>query len=220
MPKNATIREGVFGLEDGLVSTLGSITGIALATNNPFTTLLSGTIIVSVECISMAVGSYLSSQSERAIEERKISEEKQELQNFPEQETKELIEMYVADGWPQNLAEEMAHTAAKNPDLFFTEMAYRELRVFPHDLESPIRNAAVMGITYIIGGLIPLWPYIFFSIKTSAIISLTSTGLSLFLVGAFTTKFSHRVWWKVGLEMLILGGTAATIGFFVGQLII
>ena len=84
------IREGIFGMEDGLVSTFGAITGIAAATGDQFTIMLSGLVIISVESISMAVGSYLSSKSERSIDERKLSEEKIELKQYPKEEQEEL----------------------------------------------------------------------------------------------------------------------------------
>ena len=111
------MRQLVFGMEDGMVSTLGSITGIAAATQNPFTTVLAGVVIVAVESISMAVGSYLSSKSVRAIDERKLDEEREELKSFPKEEEQELVGMYVHDGWPKPLAQTMASVAAKNKKL-------------------------------------------------------------------------------------------------------
>lgn len=219
MPKTATIREAVFGIEDGMVSTLGSITGIAAATRNPFTVLLAGFIIIAVESISMAVGSFLSSKSEREINERKLFEEKFELETYPKHEKEELADMYVHDGWPRELAEQMSDVASKNKKLFLQEMAYRELKVFPNELESPRNNALVMGFAYIIGGFIPLLPYLLFSFSVAIPISISATLLALFCVGAYTTKYSRRVWWKAGLEMLTLAGLAAVIGYGVGQIV-
>ena len=217
MPKIATIREGIFGLEDGLVSTLGSITGIAAATHDPFTILLAGGVIISVESISMAVGSFLSSKSERQIAERKLEEERIELRRYPKYEKKELVEMYITDGWPKKLATEMSEVASKNKELFLQEMAYRELKVFPSDLESPKNNALVMGLTYIVGGFIPLSPYILLSVSQAMTVSIVITFIALFIVGVLTTKYSRRLWWKAGLEMLTLAGLAALIGYLVGQ---
>jgi predicted membrane protein (TIGR00267 family) len=213
----ATIREAVFGIEDGMVSTLGSITGIAAATGSTFTILLSGLVIVAVESISMAVGSYLSTKSQRAVDERKLHEERGELKEYPEEEKQELIGMYVQDGWPQTLAEQMAETASQNKQLFLQEMAYRELKIFPDQLEQPVSNALVMGVAYILGGSVPLLPYFFLHINDSFSFSIIVTLIGLFVVGAITTKFSHRTWWKAGLEMTVLAGVAALVGYGVGQ---
>jgi len=128
-------------MEDGMVSTLGTITGIAAATSSHFTVILSGFVIISVESISMAVGSYLSSKSVKSIDERKLSEEKEELNDFPMEEKKELVGMYVVDGWPKELAEKMAEVASKDEKLFLQEMAYRELGIIPEKMKNPLKNA-------------------------------------------------------------------------------
>jgi len=214
-----SVRELVFGMEDGMVSTLGAITGIAAATGNHFTVVLTGFVIIAVESISMAVGSYLSSKSVRAIEDRKLSEEKIELEKFPEEEKKELIEMYVRDGWSPLLAKQMTDEAAQNKKLFLQEMAYRELCIIPEHLEEPWKNGAVMLISYLVGGAIPLLPYLPFTIARALPISIIITFIALFGLGVFTTRHSKRAWWKAGFEMLALAGLAAVVGYAVGQVV-
>ncbi|HYE59930.1 MAG TPA: VIT1/CCC1 transporter family protein [Candidatus Kapabacteria bacterium] len=215
----ATIRELVFGMEDGMVSTLGAITGIAAGSNNHFIVVLAGLVIISVESISMAVGSYLSSKSERAIDERKLHEEAHELDVYPEEEKKELIDMYIRDGWPAPLAADMAHVASQNKNLFLQEMAFRELQIIPDKMERPIQNALVMWFSYIAGGIIPLFPYFFFSFDTAVWVSVVITLIGLFLLGVGTTTFSKRSWWKAGMEMFILASAAAFIGYAVGSIV-
>ena len=215
----AIIREAVFGIEDGIVSTFGAITGIAAATHDPFFVLLSGIVIISVESVSMGVGSFLSSKSERAIDERKLEEEKSEVVEHIEHERKEMFGLFVEDGWPKTLAKQMADTAAKDEDLLLREMAYRELKVFPDNLESPKKNAVAMWAAYIVGGIIPLSSYFFLPVQTALAVSIPLTLFALFIVGAITTKFSKRSWVKAGFEMLALASVAGAIGFFVGQLV-
>ncbi len=214
----AKLREAVFGIEDGMVSTLGSITGIAAATERHFIIILSGLVIVAVESISMAVGSYLSSKSERAVNERKLREERTELKQYPEEEKRELVEMYTHDGWPSDLASSMAEWASTDKELMLKEMAYRELKIIPENLERPFNNGTIMGVSYVVGGAIPLFPYFFFSFETAIVASVGVTLAGLFFVGAMTTKFSYRTWWKAGLEMLLLAGIAAGVGYGVGQI--
>lgn len=215
----ALVREVVFGMEDGMVSTLGALTGIATGSNNHFFVVLSGFVIISVESISMAVGSYLSSKSERAIDERKLHEERMELKQYPEEEREELVGMYVKDGWPKTLAEEMALEASKNKKLFLQEMAYRELKIVPEKMERPLQNAVAMGISYVVGGVIPLLAYFFLPLETAIVYSIVVTLVGLFILGVATTTFSHRVWWQAGLEMLFLAAAAAGIGYGVGRVV-
>ncbi len=217
-PRTEIIREVIFGMEDGMVSTMGAITGIAAGTQNHFTVVLAGFVIIAVESISMAVGSYLSNKSEKEIDERKMQEEREELRNFPHEEKKELEEMYMKDGWPKELAPKMAEAASQNHELFLQEMAYRELRIIPDDTSRPLHNGVAMGVSYVIGGSVALVPY--FLIKTIAAatpISITLTLIALFILGVATTKYSRRAWWKAGLEMLLLASAAGLVGYLVGH---
>ncbi len=213
------IREIVFGMEDGMVSTLGAITGIATGTNDHFTIILSGLVIIAVESISMGVGSYLSNKSEKEMNERKIAEERMEIKSEPEEEEAELRDMYVVDGWPKELAGKMAAAARKNPQLFLQEMAFRELQIVPENLGNPLRNGLYMLGSYVFGGFIPLGPYLLFpEIRVALSWSIPITLLGLFLLGVMTAKFTRRTWWKSGLEMLVLASAAAIIGYTIGKI--
>ena len=160
----------------------------------------------------------MSSKSEKEIEERKLHEERIELKEMPEEEERELVGMYVKDGWSKELAVKMAAEARQNKKLFLQEMAYRELKIIPDRLERPLQNGIAMGIAYIIGGSISLFPYFFISAISSAVPwSVGITLVGLFVLGVGTTKFSKRPWWRAGLEMCTLASVAAVIGYVVGQ---
>jgi len=200
-----------------MVSTLGAITGIAASVQDHFTVILAGFVIVSVESISMAVGSFLSSKSKRVIDERKIAEEKIEIKKFPKDEKNELFDMYVDDGWPKDLAAKMAEEAAKDEALLLKEMTYRELKVDTENFEKPFRNGSFMFFSYIAGGTIPLVPYLLFQMHLAIVISVVTTLIGLFFLGVATTRYSKRKWWLAGLEMLGLASVAAIVGYAVGQ---
>ena len=97
------IRDIVFGLEDGMVSTLGAITGIAVGSQSHFTVILAGVVIISVESISMGIGSYISNLSEHGVIKRKLYEEQTEIEEFPEEEKKKwrkyTLEMVGQKPW-------------------------------------------------------------------------------------------------------------------------
>ncbi|MCB9798830.1 VIT1/CCC1 transporter family protein [Candidatus Nomurabacteria bacterium] len=214
-----SIKEIVFGMEDGMVSTLGSITGIAGATHDPFTTILAGVVIVSVESISMGVGEFLSTKSRNEMHQRMLEEERSEIEQFPKEEQEEMEGMFVADGWPRPLAQKMAEATANDKKLMLKEMAYRELKVFPDKKESALKNGIVMLLAYIVGGVIPLAPYFFMAIGPAIIISISITLLGLFMLGVLTTHYSKRNPIKAGLEMFTLASVAAVIGYVVGKLV-
>ncbi len=214
----ATVRELVFGMEDGMVSTMGAITGIAVGSGNPEIVILSGAVIIAVESISMGVGSYLSNKSEREINENIISEEKEEIKNFPEEEKKEMLGLFLMDGWSRNMAEKMTEEASKDKKLMLREMAYRELKVNIDIMHSPWKNGLIMWGSYIAGGLIPLSPYLFSNnLEFVTPLSVSITLVGLFALGSVTTRYSKRKWWKAGLEMFALASFAALVGFVIGS---
>ncbi|MFW0837918.1 MAG: VIT1/CCC1 transporter family protein [Candidatus Komeilibacteria bacterium] len=212
------IREVVFGMEDGMVSTLGAITGIAVGSHSSFMVLLSGLVIIMVESISMGVGSYLSNRSAHDIDKRKLGEEEFEIKHFLPEEAEEMLELFQRDGWPDRLAMDMAKAASQDKDLMLKEMAYRELNVYPYKTNRFSHNAWFMFTFYILGGFIPLSAYIFFPLQPAMIISVILTLLGLFILGAVVTKYTRQLWWKGALRMLLLGGLALAVGYTIGRL--
>jgi len=150
-----------------MVSTLGALTGIAIGTSNHFTVILAGLVIVAVESTGMSVGSFLSNKSVKEVDKRKLDEEREEIRKYPVEEKRELIELFVIDGWPQNLATQMAETASQNEELMLKEMAYRELDITPGKQDNPITNTLFMFFSYLIGGMIPVLPYFFLPISSA-----------------------------------------------------
>ena len=212
------LREVVFGMEDGMVSTLGALLGIAVGSQSQFIAILSGTVIIAVESISMGVGSYLSSKSLKETKERMIAEEKEEIEQYPDAEEKELIEIYTKNGWSEGLAKEMAKEARKKPGLMLSEMTVHELGIVGHEEEKPIRNGLIMGVSYIVGGIIPLLSYIILPISSATVSSIVFTGTGLFILGVGMTKFTKRSALRSGLEMLAIAGVASIIGYAIGSL--
>ena len=213
------IREVVFGMEDGMVSTLGAITGIAIGSQDQFIVILSGTVIIAVESISMSIGSYISNRSEYEVNQRRIEEEKEEIADFPEEEKHELLQMFIRDGWPSDLAKEMSETASENPSLMLTEMTHRELLISHSSPIHAIRNSIFMFFSYIVGGLFPLVAYLIMPMQNAMPISVFITLMGLFGIGAITSKYSKVSWFKSGGRVLLLGIIALVIGFLLGELI-
>jgi len=213
------LKEVVFGLEDGMVSTLGSIAGIAIGSGSKATVILAGTVIIAVESISMGIGSYLSNKSEEEMDQRKITEEMEELKQFPEEEKEELYNMYLKDGWSENLSKQMSEEASKNEKIFLKEMVLRELNI-PGEQESvSLKGGIYMFFAYIIGGMVPLSSYLFLPIKAAVIVSVITTLIGLFVLGMSTTKFTKQPLIKSGMRILIMGGIALVAGLTAGLLI-
>ncbi len=213
------IREVIFGLEDGLVSTLGAITGVAVGLNSSFAVVLTGFVIVAVESLSMAAGTYLSSKSEQEVAERMLEEERHEIATEPENEKQELYDIYESRGFTKDEAHIIVNRVVQNKDAWLEEMAFRELGIIPSKIVVPKKNALYMGISYIIGGAVPVAPYLLLPIARAWPVSIGATVLGLFLVGALKTRFTHVAWWKSGLEMASVSLVAAGLGYAIGRLV-
>jgi len=211
------LRDAVFGSQDGLISTLGALTGIAAGTQNREAVIIAGFVIVAVESLSMAAGSYLSSKSQREYLERLLREEEEEIARDPEGEREEIWAMYRARGFADAEIEVIAKRLLSDPKLLLEDMAHKELGISPETLEEPFGNAIVMGTAYVIGGAVPVIPYLLWPMATAMPVSIVATLLALFLFGGLKGRVVRQSWWRSGLEMLSVAGIAALVGFFIGQ---
>ena len=211
------LRDAVFGTQDGLISTLGALTGIAAGTQSIEAVVIAGCVIVAVESLSMAAGSYLSSKSQREYLERILREEEEEIRTEPEKERQEIWEMYRSRGYADAEIDIIAKRLMSNPQLLLEDMAHKELGICPGSLEEPLGNAVVMGLAYVLGGLVPVVPYLLLPMRAAMPVSITGTLLALFLFGGLKGRVVRQVWWRSGAEMLGIAGAAALVGFVIGR---
>lgn len=213
------IRDAVFGTQDGLVSTLGALTGIAAGTGSQSIVVLAGFVIVAVESLSMAAGSYLSSKAQRQYLERLLEEEWRLIQTKPEEEHAELLAMYRERGFSDEEIQIIARRLFADKRWLLEDMAHKELGISPARLEEPFSNAVVMGVAYVIGGSVPVLPYLVLPVSSGLPISIAMTMLGLFALGGLKGRLVNQRWWMSGLEMLGVAGLASAVGFAIGSLV-
>jgi len=212
------LREAVFGVQDGLISTMGALTGIAAGTQSGEVVVVAGFVIIAVESLSMAAGSYLSSKSQREYLERLLREEAEEIATEPEKEHREIWEMYRSRGYTDEEIAVVAKRLMSDPALLLEDMAHKELGISPAALEEPLGNAFVMGTAYVAGGLVPVVPYLLLPVHAAMPIAVGGTLAVLFLFGGLKGRLVRQSWWRSGLEMLTVAGAAALAGFVIGRL--
>jgi len=149
---------------------------------------------------------------------RKLYEEKEEIENFPHEEREELLDIYLKNGWPKDLAVKMSEAAFKDKKLMFDEMAHHELNIDPNIKVNSWHNGLFMFLAYVIGGMIPLFAYFLFPIGIAIKISIVITLFGLFALGASTARYTKGNWIKMGTKVLILGGVALLVGYLIGKL--
>ena len=215
----SSLREVVFGLEDGVVSTMGAVTGIAASTRDPYIIILSGFVIIFVESLSMAAGTFLSSKSEKEVEERMLREEAEEIELHPEAEKQELRVFYKERGFTEEEIEIIVNRVTQDKQLWLEEMAFKELGVIPNKERTPYRDAFFMGTSYVVGGILPVSAYLYLSVDTAIPVSVISSIVFLFIIGVIKGRIVHTNKLKSGLEMMIVSASAAGLGFAVGRII-
>jgi predicted membrane protein (TIGR00267 family) len=216
-PLRSRLRDAVFGTQDGLISTVGALTGIAAGTQNAEAVIVAGLVIIVVESLSMGAGSYLSSKSQREYLERLLKEEEEEIARNPEGEREEIWDMYRARGFEDAEIEIIARRLLSDKRLLLEDMAHKELGISPESLEEPLGNAVVMGVSYVLGGLIPVVPYLLLPMASAMPVSIIATFATLFLFGGLKGRLVRQSWWRSGLEMLGIAGAAAITGFLIGR---
>jgi predicted membrane protein (TIGR00267 family) len=216
-PMRSRLRDAVFGTQDGLISTLGALTGIAAGTQNAEAVMVAGLVIIAVESLSMGAGSYLSSKSQREYLERLLKEEAEEIARNPEGEREEIWDMYRARGFEDPEIEIIARRLLSDKQLLLEDMAHKELGISPESLEEPIGNAIVMGVSYVLGGTVPVLPYLLLPMDRAMPVSIIATFTALFLFGGLKGRIVKQSWWRSGLEMFSVAGVAAVVGFLIGR---
>src|SRR5437773_1285175 len=154
------LRAAVFGINDGLVSNASLILGVAGATTDPHTVVLSGIAGMAAGAFAMAAGEYVSVQSQRELYEHQIALERDELKQYPEAEAQELALIYAAKGLPKREAGRLAQRMVADPEHALDTLAREELGLNPDELGSPLGAAASSFVSFAAGGLLPLLPYL------------------------------------------------------------
>lgn len=215
--KSGALRAAIFGANDGLVSNLALIMGVAAATSNRRVVLLAGVAGLLAGAFSMGAGEYISMRVQRDVFENLLEYERREQEEQPDQELAELVAIYETKGIPKELARATAEAVHANPDLRLDTHAREELGLDPDDLGSPWGAAISSFITFSIGALIPLVPFLV-SEGTAAIVWASALSLgTLFAIGGFMTMFTGKSFAVQGTKMMAIGGAAAFVTYLVGS---
>jgi VIT1/CCC1 family predicted Fe2+/Mn2+ transporter len=212
-----TLRAGVFGVNDGLVSNTCLVMGVAGAAVEPSVIVLTGVAGLLAGAFSMTAGEYISMLSQREMFEHQIAQERDELQRYPKEEAEELALIYAARGIPIEEARDVTAHLIANPEKALDTLAREELGLNPDDLGSPTGAALSSFIAFAIGATLPLIPFLLGADNGVLIASLLS-GTALFAVGAMLSLFSGKSAWLSGLRMLAIGAAAAAATYGIGSL--
>jgi VIT1/CCC1 family predicted Fe2+/Mn2+ transporter/demethoxyubiquinone hydroxylase (CLK1/Coq7/Cat5 family) len=221
-----SIRNVIYGVNDGLTATLGVLTGVGGASVDARVVLIGGLSAMVASGVSMAGGAYLSSKSQREVFEGQLAREAAEIEAMPELEKTELIEIYRSKGLTPAEARTIVDRITRDKKVWLETQAREELGLDPSLFENPVREGVVAGVSTLIGGAIPVLGYLIgrvvlgasFSGFGSLSFTVLFCALFLFLIGSARSFFTGKNGVRSGMEMLVVGTVVAAITYGVGLL--
>ena len=214
------IRAAVLGGNDGLISNFSLVMGIAGASAEQEGVLLAGIAGLLAGSLSMALGEWISVKSSQELYENQMQIEMEELETNPEGEKKELALIYIAKGIPEGQANAMAEEIMRDKTHAHELLVKEELGIDAEELKGSAIEAAIYSfILFAIGAIIPVLPFMFTNGMKAVAISVSGSGVGLFLIGAAITLFTGKNVWYSGLRQVLFGLAAAAITFGIGKLI-
>ena len=215
----SSIREVVFGAQDGLVSTFAVVAGLAATGVAPVVVLLGGLVAAVAGVLSMSIGTFLASRAQRQLHETELERERREIGEHPGEEVAELMAALIARGMSRADAVEVARRVARHPDLLLATLATFELGLAPQRLGSPVRDAFVMAGAFGGASIVPLLPFLFAHVLPAFVLSGALTLLTLFAVGVAKARVAGVSAVRSGLEVAALAAASGLLSFGLGRLV-
>ncbi|HVH73373.1 MAG TPA: VIT1/CCC1 transporter family protein [Stellaceae bacterium] len=214
------LRAAVLGANDGLVSNLSLVMGVAGAALAPRTILITGLAGLIAGASSMALGEWLSVNTARESYRQQIATEAEELEQVPDEEKEELALIYQAKGLSEAEAKALAERLIANRQTALDTLVREELGIDPEELGgSAWKAGAVSFLLFAVGAIFPVAPYFALAGLTAAIASLAASGVALLLIGGGTALFSGRGVVFSAVRQLLVGAAAAGITYGIGRLV-
>jgi VIT1/CCC1 family predicted Fe2+/Mn2+ transporter len=213
------IRELVLGAQDGLIGTVGLLTGLAVADASSKTVVIAGFAEMAASALSMAAGVYLSSQAENDVFRGAIADELAEMDDHPEVERRELQILLEEEGIAREDARTVSEIMARHPHSHVRMTVEKELGLAYGEHRTALGDALVVGAMFILAAWVPVFPYLIWNVKTALVVSLASTAAALVGLGVVKGLVTGLGRLRSGLKVLAVGGGAALVGFLVGELI-
>jgi vacuolar iron transporter family protein len=211
-------REFVFGVQDGLLSTIGLLSGVSAATQNRAIVVLTGVAAAVTGGLSMATGSYLAARTEKEIFEKELLDQARLAADEPYLAREALLESLTADGLDRPAAYRVVKTLAQREDLLLRTVQEKVLGLGTADLSRPVAAGAVMFLSFVVGAAVPLVPYLLAVGTTALAASWTLSVAALLGVGVFKGILTRRPLLRSGVEFAGVALGSALVGWVVGQL--
>jgi len=213
------IRDFVFGFSDGINTSLGIVAGIGGAAASNWMIVLGGLIATLTGGMAMGVQNYIAVKSEKEFVEAEEKRERYEIEHMPDQEKKEVREIYAKKGFTEDELDFIVERITADKERWLRTMLLEELGLNIEAVKSPWKNGIVMFLAFALGGIIPVLPHLALTSQLALITSAASSVTALFFVGTYKAKLTSLSVLKSGAELSALGSGVALVGYLIGRLL-
>jgi len=216
---NAVLRPIVFGANDGLVSNLALVMGVAGADPDPSIIVLAGVAGLIAGAFSMGVGEYISVRSQRELLEYQIAFQRKQIREVPDQERSILAKAYLDRGFTSEQASMFVDAVFTDEDHAIRQLIFEEVGLDARSIGSPLSAALGSFAAFVAGAFIPLLPYLLLTGTAAFTTSLLLSLAALAVLGLGISRLTRRSPLFSAVRQVALGGIAAAVTFAVGRFI-
>jgi VIT1/CCC1 family predicted Fe2+/Mn2+ transporter len=215
--QSGLLREAIFGINDGLVATVGLVSGEVLSHQGHGAVLVAALSATGANTVSMAIGAYLASASEIALHRRLIAEQAAEIRTDPSQEAREVRAMLRELGVADERLDPVTRDITRNRRRWLGFMVREVLGLHEGQRENPLHNAVTMGVAVILGSTPPVLPFLLPVPTTMARNLAWAFSLAAaFLLGFLRGRVTAAPAWASGAQFAGLAIASATVGAGIG----
>ncbi|WAH39589.1 VIT1/CCC1 transporter family protein [Alicyclobacillus dauci] len=208
------IRDIVIGMSDGLTVPFALAAGLSGTVSQTSLVVIAGMSEIAAGCIAMGLGGYLAANTDREHYFSELRREEREIDEVPGREREEVRSLLLQWGVPEENVETTVNAISQNRKNWIDFMMKFELGLEEPDPKRAVRSSITIAISYIVGGIIPLAPYIFIHHANTALVtSVIITLIALFIFGFVKGRFTGVNPFKSAIQTLLVGGIAAAAAF-------
>jgi VIT1/CCC1 family predicted Fe2+/Mn2+ transporter len=210
------IREFVFGIQDGLISTVGLLTGVQGATESTAVVIIAGLTSMFAGAISMAAGSYLSSSAEKEIFDKELREAQVLAEKEPYLAAEGLLKALSQEGLAREQSYSIVKLLLRQQEVFLRTFQEKVFGLGTAEINRPLQAAVVMGVSFVVGALVPLLPYLVLTGLEALYLSIAVSAATLFSVGVFKGYLAAKSPLVSGVQFFAIAVGAALLGYLIG----
>ncbi|MGC1190350.1 MAG: VIT1/CCC1 transporter family protein [Candidatus Binatus sp.] len=214
----SSIREIVFGVQDGVLTTAGVLCGLSGAVSQHSQVALAALASTAAGALSMAAGAYLGARAEAEVLRAELDLVRADAAEKPYAVQEGLLDELTREGLSREAGYRIVRLLSTSPKALESTAEAKMFGFSGPTLGKPALDGVVMGIAFLLGALVPLLPYMLIKVPRYDLGgALVATALTLFAVGYFEGWLAHRAdRWRSGLRFLAIAMTAAAAGYVIG----